>query len=112
MMTLATMRWIAPAAISLAVMGCATTPSPEEVAAAAAAEEAARQERFDSQMAPFRAWQQKFESASDRRDRPVGDWEVVPSKRRLAPGETVTVTEAIADIPSIATGAAIGWAHR
>lgn len=49
---------------------------------------------------------------SDRRDRPVGDWEVVPSKRRLAPGETVTVTEAIADIPSIATGAAIGWAHR
>lgn len=49
---------------------------------------------------------------SDRRDRPVGDWEVVPSKRRLAPGETVTVTEAIADIPSTATGAAIGWAHR
>lgn len=49
---------------------------------------------------------------SDRRDRPVGDWEVVPSKRRLAPGETVTVTEAIADIPAGAAGAAIGWAHR
>ena len=71
MKTLASMRWIAPAAISLAVMGCATTPSPEEVAAAAAAEEAARQERFDSQMAPFRAWQRKFDSASDRRDRPA-----------------------------------------
>jgi predicted Zn finger-like uncharacterized protein len=49
---------------------------------------------------------------SDRRDRPVGDWEVVPSKQRLAPGETVTVTEAITDIPAVATGAAIGWAHR
>jgi hypothetical protein len=49
---------------------------------------------------------------SDRRDRPVGDWEVVPSKQRLAPGETVTVTQAITDIPSTATGAAIGWAHR
>lgn len=49
---------------------------------------------------------------SDRRDRPIGDWEVVPSKRRLAPGESVTVTEAIADIPAGAAGAAIGWAHR
>jgi predicted Zn finger-like uncharacterized protein len=49
---------------------------------------------------------------SDRRDRPIGDWEVAPSKRRLAPGETVTVTEAIADIPAGAAGAAIGWAHR
>jgi hypothetical protein len=48
----------------------------------------------------------------DRRDRKIGDWEVVPSKRRLAPGETVTVTEAIADIPTGAAGAAIGWAHR
>lgn len=49
---------------------------------------------------------------SDRRDRPIGDWEVVPSKQRLAPGETVTVTEAITDIPAGAAGAAIGWAHR
>jgi hypothetical protein len=49
---------------------------------------------------------------SDRRERPIGDWEVVPSKRRLAPGETVTVTEAITDIPAGAAGAAIGWAHR
>jgi len=70
MKTPATLRWFVPAAVSLAVLGCATTPTPEEAAAAAAAaEEAARQERFDSQMAPFRAWQQKFESASDRRDR-------------------------------------------
>lgn len=49
---------------------------------------------------------------SDRRERPIGDWEVVPSKRSLAPGETVTVTEAITDIPAGAAGAAIGWAHR
>lgn len=49
---------------------------------------------------------------SDRRDRPIGDWEVVPSKQRLAPGETVTVTQAITDIPAGAAGAAIGWAHR
>jgi predicted Zn finger-like uncharacterized protein len=49
---------------------------------------------------------------SDRRDRPIGDWEVVPSKQRLAPGETVTVTEAITDIPAGAAGAAIGWGHR
>jgi SWI/SNF-related matrix-associated actin-dependent regulator 1 of chromatin subfamily A len=68
----ATLRWFVPAAVSLAVLGCATTPTPEEAAAAAvAAEEAARQERFDSQMVPFRAWQRKFESASDRRDRPA-----------------------------------------
>jgi hypothetical protein len=72
MKTLAPMRWMVPAALSFAVLGCATTPTPEEAAAAAAAaEEAARQERFDSQMAPFRAWQRKFDLASDRRDRPA-----------------------------------------
>lgn len=49
---------------------------------------------------------------SDRRERNVGDWIVVPSKRRLAPGETVTVTEAIANIPPGAAGAALGWAPR
>jgi hypothetical protein len=47
---------------------------------------------------------------SDRRERNVGDWVVVPSKRRLAPGETVTVTEAIANIPAGAAAAEIGWA--
>lgn len=49
---------------------------------------------------------------SDARERKIGDWVVVPSKRRLAPGETVTVTEAIANIPPSATGAALGWAPR
>ncbi len=49
---------------------------------------------------------------SDARERNIGDWVVVPSKRRLAPGETVTVTEAIANIPPGAAGAALGWAPR
>ena len=48
----------------------------------------------------------------DRRERDIVDWVVVPSKRRLAPGETVTVTEAIADIPPNAEGAWIGWAQQ
>lgn len=49
---------------------------------------------------------------SDRRERQVGDWVVVPAKRRLAPGETVTVTEAIANIPPGAAVADLGWAPR
>ncbi len=48
----------------------------------------------------------------DRRERDIVDWVVAPSKRRLAPGETVTVTEAIADIPPNAEGAWIGWAQQ
>jgi hypothetical protein len=47
---------------------------------------------------------------SDRRERNIGDWPIVPAKRRLAPGETVTVTQAITNIPPGAAGAAIGWA--
>lgn len=47
---------------------------------------------------------------SDARQRAVGDWVVVPAKRQLAPGETVTVTEAIANIPPGAASAALGWA--
>jgi predicted Zn finger-like uncharacterized protein len=47
---------------------------------------------------------------SDARQREVGDWVVAPAKRELAPGETVTVTEAIANIPPGATSAALGWA--
>jgi len=47
---------------------------------------------------------------SDARDRKVGDWVVVPAKRQLAPGETVTVTEAIANIPRGAAVADLGWA--
>jgi predicted Zn finger-like uncharacterized protein len=47
---------------------------------------------------------------SDARERKVGDWVVVPAKRRLPPGETVTVTEAIANIPRGAAVADLGWA--
>lgn len=47
---------------------------------------------------------------SDARDRNVGDWVVVPAKQQLAPGETVTVTEAIANIPTGAAVADLGWA--
>lgn len=46
----------------------------------------------------------------DGRDRAVGDWVVVPAKRELAPGESVNVTEAIANIPPGAAFADIGWA--
>ena len=49
---------------------------------------------------------------SDTRERNIGDWVVAPAKRRLAPGETITVTEAIANIPPGAAGAALGWAPR
>jgi len=45
----------------------------------------------------------------DERDRNVGDWIVVPSKSELAPGESLNVTEAIADIPAAAKAAEIGW---
>ncbi|MEL7217314.1 MAG: zinc-ribbon domain-containing protein [Pseudomonadota bacterium] len=45
----------------------------------------------------------------DERDRNVGDWIVVPSKSELAPGESLNVTEAIADIPASAKAAEIGW---
>lgn len=47
---------------------------------------------------------------SDARERKVGDWVVVPAQRQLAPGETVTVTEAIANIPPGAAVADLGWA--
>ncbi|WP_086617880.1 zinc-ribbon domain-containing protein [Erythrobacter tepidarius] len=46
----------------------------------------------------------------DARQRPVGDWVVVPAKRELAPGESVAVTEAIANIPPAAYEADLGWA--
>lgn len=45
----------------------------------------------------------------DQRDKPVGEWVVVPSKSKLAPGESLNVTEAIADIPPTADAAEIGW---
>lgn len=49
---------------------------------------------------------------SDRKERNIGDWVVVPSKRRLAPGETITVTQAMSNIPPLAATADLGWAPR
>jgi predicted Zn finger-like uncharacterized protein len=46
----------------------------------------------------------------DVKDRKIGDYLVAPPKRSLAPGETVTVTEAIRNIPPNASEAALGWA--
>jgi len=45
----------------------------------------------------------------DARDRIVFSWEVVPAKRQLAPGESVTINEAMTDVPKSATAAEIGW---
>ena len=45
----------------------------------------------------------------DARDRIVYSWEVVPSKRELAPGESVTINEANTDVPKSAKVAEIGW---
>ena len=46
---------------------------------------------------------------SDERDKPVFDWEIIPPKTELAPGETMTVTEATKDVPRAAKYAEIGW---
>lgn len=46
----------------------------------------------------------------DQRDRQVANWVVAPAKRELAPGESLNVTEAIADVPAAAVFAEIGWA--
>ncbi len=48
----------------------------------------------------------------DERDRQVANWVVTPAKAELAPGESLVVTEAIADIPPAAVFAEIGWAPR
>jgi len=45
----------------------------------------------------------------DARDRIVYSWEVEPPKRTLAPGETVSVNEAVTDVPRSAKFAEIGW---
>jgi predicted Zn finger-like uncharacterized protein len=45
----------------------------------------------------------------DARDRIVYSWEVVPPKRNLAPGETITINEAVTDVPKSAKSAEIGW---
>ena len=45
----------------------------------------------------------------DARERIVYSWEVAPPKRSLAPGESVTVNEAVTDVPKSAKFAQIGW---
>lgn len=45
----------------------------------------------------------------DEREKNVYSWVVVPSKRELAPGENLNVTEAVTDIPVSAKAAEIGW---
>lgn len=45
----------------------------------------------------------------DARDRVVYSWEVVPPKRQLAPGETLSINEAVTDVPKSAVAADIGW---
>lgn len=45
----------------------------------------------------------------DRQKRVVYRWEVVPPKRHLAPGESITINEAVTDIPPTAIAPEIGW---
>ncbi|WFL78326.1 zinc-ribbon domain-containing protein [Altererythrobacter arenosus] len=45
----------------------------------------------------------------DERDRIVYSWEVVPPQSSLAPGETLTIREAVTDVPRSAKFAEIGW---
>lgn len=45
----------------------------------------------------------------DERERIVYEKEVVPPRRELAPGEAITVNEALTDIPKAAAAAEIGW---
>lgn len=45
----------------------------------------------------------------DGRERIVYSWEVEPPKRVLAPGESVTINEAVTDVPRSAKFAEIGW---
>lgn len=45
----------------------------------------------------------------DAHDRIVYTWEVTPPKRTLAPGETMSINEAVTDIPKAAKYAEFGW---
>lgn len=45
----------------------------------------------------------------DSHDRIVYTWELMPPKRQLNPGESVTVNEAVTDLPKSAKYAEIGW---
>ncbi len=46
---------------------------------------------------------------SDARDRVVYSWEIAPPKPSLAPGETMTINQAVTDVPRSAKFAEIGW---
>ena len=48
----------------------------------------------------------------DSRERVVYSWELVPPQRTLAPGEAMTINEAMTDVPKSAVYADIGWAPR
>lgn len=45
----------------------------------------------------------------DARERIVYSWEVTPPQARLAPGEMMTINEAVTDVPRSARIAEIGW---
>lgn len=45
----------------------------------------------------------------DARERIVYSWEVTPPRSTLAPGETMTINEAVTDVPRSAKFAEIGW---
>lgn len=45
----------------------------------------------------------------DGSNRIVYSWEVLPPKRQLNPGESVTINEAVTDVPRTAKFAEIGW---
>lgn len=48
----------------------------------------------------------------DGRERIVYSWEVIPPQGELAPGEAMTINEAITDVPKSAVFADVGWAPR
>lgn len=48
----------------------------------------------------------------DSRERVVYSWELLPPQRTLAPGEAMTINEAMTDVPKSAVYADIGWAPR
>ncbi len=48
----------------------------------------------------------------DQRERQVYSWVVQPPQNSLAPGEEVTINEAVTDVPRSAVFADIGWAPR
>jgi|TARA_A100001037_G_scaffold241909_2_gene222179 predicted Zn finger-like uncharacterized protein len=45
----------------------------------------------------------------DERNRKVYNWEILPRQGRLQPGETLSINEAITDLPKSAKFAEIGW---